>query len=174
MNLLHPLHGACRSREWSRADKRWEILVHIHPLQSRRDSTAKQTRFSVRVWRWCSVDTIMRVIGHMEGESRQVLVFEDQVLDVYSTLPRGVSESSVLYLVSLSDIQQNPFVWRHNLSRVVVPGFNLQIQPLTGNLFYVTVPGKCHMETIKFMTQMMEGYDRARQALLSNDTILHD
>ena len=52
------------------------------------------------------MDTIIRMIGHMEGESRQVLVFEDHVLDVYSTLPRGVSEGSVLYLVSLSDIKR--------------------------------------------------------------------
>ena len=50
----------------------------------------------------------------------------------------------------------------------------LQIQPLTGNIFYVKVPRACHVDTIKRIIQRMEGYEQPRQILLLNDTILHE
>ena len=50
----------------------------------------------------------------------------------------------------------------------------LQIQPLTGNIFYVNVLRACDVETIKRIIQRMEGYEQPRQILLLNDTTLHE
>ena len=51
---------------------------------------------------------------------------------------------------------------------------HLEIQPLSGNSFYVTVTRACRVETIKTAIQRMEGYEQRRQILLFNDTFLHD